>query len=189
MGGAWLCPDFLEFQSSMSRCSCGLHLVAPNVLRNNRAARVGVNRCYACRNQQSSQSPPHGTTKPRCGAAIATTFQPPRMRRRSMSFWRRYRRWRSICSPTIIPRSIQRLSVCRSPRCEKPNPPWPDMAPQFDCALRDLLRAAGCALVRQARAVTRFGTARSRSGILPYQSASRAVTLQTRFCDRQPKAF
>gem|GEM_PF-5687553 len=45
-------------------------------------------------------------------------------------------------------------------RCAKPNR-WPD-APQFDRALRDLLRAAGCALVRQGKGPMKSRTARSR---------------------------
>ena len=70
---------------------------------------------------------------------------------RSTNCWRRYRRWRSTCCPTIIPTSIRRRCSCRSPRCAKPSRPPPKMAPQFDKPLRDLLRAAGCMLVRQGK--------------------------------------
>ena len=35
--------------------------------------------------------------------------------------------------------------------CAKSSRPRPEMAPQFDKPLRDLLRAAGCSLVRQGK--------------------------------------
>ena len=50
-------------------------------------------------------------------------------------------------------------------------PAVPEMAPQFDKPLRDLLRAAACMLSGKAKAATKSGIARSPSAIFPCRSA------------------
>src|SRR5258707_7998377 len=55
------------------------------------------------------------------------------------------------------------------------------MAPQFDRALRDLPRAAGCTFVRQGEGAMKSGTARLRNETLPYQLGFPAGTPLTPF--------
>ena len=50
------------------------------------------------------------------------------------------------------------------------------MAPQFDRPLRDLLRAAGCIMVRQEKEVTKFGIVPSLDAISPFPSEFPAAT-------------
>jgi hypothetical protein len=56
------------------------------------------------------------------------------------------------------------------------------MAPQFDRLLRELLRGAGCTLVRQGKG---SGTVRSRGEISRFQLEFRAATRPMPSCGRQ----
>jgi len=59
------------------------------------------------------------------------------------------------------------------------------MAPQFDRALRDLLRAAGCALVRQGKGSHEIWHSRSLGETSRYRSGFRAAIRPMPFCDRR----
>ena len=82
-------------------------------------------------------------------AAIATTSRPRPTRRRWMSCWRKFRRWRSTSCPTITRTSIRPRSSSRSPRCGKPSRRRPEWRRSSTGRCATFCAHAGCDFVRQ----------------------------------------